>query len=225
MKKRILPQIKICGLTAVDAAETCAELGADAIGLVFYPKSPRFVTDDIARRISRSVTHKAKTVGVFVNNTYDEIMKKVEFCSLSAVQLHGRESPNLVGQLRKEKIRVIKALFLRGIPSLCDIEQYEAWAYLVEYAPGSLPGGNAMVWPWQQASLAGRNYPLILAGGLDSKNVADAVYGTFPDAVDVSSGVEASPGIKDPEKVAAFISRVKTCTAGLPPGQYVKTVF
>lgn len=206
------PQIKICGLTSVDEAVECAELGADAIGLVFYPKSPRFVRDEMAQDISKSVAGIAKTVGVFVNEPYDHIMKKVESCSLSAVQLHGQEPPALVDKLREKNIVVIKALFINDVPSFADIETYNANAYLVEYAQGPLPGGNAMAWPWQQVSQTNRHYPLVLAGGLNPDNVAEAITTALPDTVDISSGVEQSPGRKDINKVSAFIASVRRCS-------------
>jgi phosphoribosylanthranilate isomerase len=225
VEEKLSPQIKICGLTDVNEAVGCAAFGADAIGLVFYPKSPRFVSDDIARDISSALVGKVKTVGVFVDETYDHIMQKVEFCSLSAVQLHGRESPALVDLLRKENITVIKALFVQDAPSFADIEKYNAAAYLVEYAQGPLPGGNAMAWPWQQASQIDRNYPLVLAGGLDSDNVAEAIFAALPDAVDVSSGVEQLPGKKDLNKVSAFIAAVAGCASRLPQHYQRSPVF
>ncbi len=225
MEEKLSPQIKICGLTNVNEAVRCAELGADAIGLVFYPKSPRFASDEIARDISNSVEGKVKTVGVFVNETYDHIMQKVEFCSLPAVQLHGQESPALVEQLQKEDITVIKALFIQDTPFFSDIEKFNASAYLVEYAKGPLPGGNAMAWPWQHANQVERNFPLVLAGGLDSDNVAEAIAVALPDAVDVSSGVEQSPGIKDVNKIAAFIATVHRCSNKLQRRYQRSAVF
>jgi phosphoribosylanthranilate isomerase len=224
-KKIAVPQIKICGLTNVDEAIQCADLGANAIGFVFYPKSPRFVSDEIARDISNSVAGKVKTVGVFVNETYEHMMQKIEFCSLSAVQLHGQESPALVEQLRKENIAVIKTLFIRDTPSFGDIQEYDVSAYLVEYAQGPLPGGNALAWPWQQVSPIGRNYPLVLAGGLNSDNVAEAIIAALPNAIDVSSGVEQSPGKKDLKKVSALTDAVAGCASKLPPNHRWDPVF
>lgn len=219
------PQIKICGLTDVNEAMECAKLGADAIGLVFYPKSPRFVTDDTARSISNSVTGGVNTVGVFVNESYDHIMKKVEYCTLSAVQLHGNEPPALVEQLRQQNITVIVCLFIQDTPSISDIGSYNADAYLIEYAKGPLPGGNAMSWAWEQVNQIERNFPLVLAGGLDPENVAEAIKVTLPDVVDVSSGVEQSPGKKDVNKIAAFIAAVEECSEKLQHGYKHDPVF
>lgn len=208
MRHQKYPQIKICGLTRVDEAEGCAELGVDAIGLVFFPKSPRHVSDEQALAISTAVSGKSKTVGVFVNSVYDAILQKADACRLSAVQLHGQESPDLVRRLSEAGLSVIKALFVDGTPSLSDSNRYEATAFLVECSKGPLPGGNAMAWDWGAARAFGRTHPLVLAGGLSPENVRDAVSSALPRAVDVSSGVERSPGKKDLTRVAAFIREV-----------------
>jgi phosphoribosylanthranilate isomerase len=209
MNDRTYPRIKICGLTRVDEAEGCAKLGADAIGLVFFPKSPRHVTDEQALAISTAVLDKAKTVGVFVNASHDEILQKAEACRLSAVQLHGQESPDLVRRLSDAGLSVIKALFVDGTPSLSEADDYEVSAFLVECSKGPLPGGNAMEWNWGAAKEFGQTHPLILAGGLSPENVSRAVSSARPLAVDVSSGVEASPGRKDLKQVSAFIRAVQ----------------
>lgn len=211
MQGRNYPQIKICGLTRVNEAEGCAALGADAIGLVFFPKSPRFVTDEQALAISKAVSQHSKTVGVFVNSSYDTILQKAETCSLSAAQLHGRESPDLVRRLVGAGLSVIKTLFVNGVPSLLEAGQYAASAFLVECSKGPLPGGNAVAWDWGAAREFGLAHPLILAGGLSPENVCRAVSSARPRAVDVSSGVEASPGRKDLNRVAAFIEAVSVC--------------
>jgi len=207
------PQIKICGITQVEHALWCAELGADAIGCVFFPKSPRHVSDDKAREISDSLPNHVTSVGVFVSKTYQEIMDKVEKCNLRAVQLHGKESPELVHRLKKENLIVIKALFIDGTPSLEDVKSYDASGYIVECSGGPLPGGNALAWNWDKAKALGDEYPLILAGGLSPENVKQAIQDSMPDAVDVSSGVESSPGVKDLDKIKAFIDAVSKTRA------------
>lgn len=204
-------QVKICGLTNAEQAYKCAELGADAIGLVFYSKSPRYVTEDTAASIIASLPQHVKGVGVFVNESFSEIMKKVYRCGLKAVQLHGQESPELVKQLKDEKLIVIKALFANGVPSFGEAETYPASAFLVECGKGPLPGGNALSWNWKLARNVVQKYPVILAGGLVSDNVLYAVQSCCPDAVDVSSGVEFSPGHKDLIKVEAFLDSLSQC--------------
>jgi phosphoribosylanthranilate isomerase len=205
------PQVKICGLTQVENALQCVALGADAIGCVFYPKSPRHLTDDQARKICLTVPEQVKTVGVFVNETFSNIMRRVERCHLKAVQLHGQESPELTRRLCKENLQVIKALFVDGKPSLENVSNYNASSFLVECGAGRLPGGNALEWNWERAKGFGAKHPLIIAGGLAPENVAHAVKVSAPHAVDVSSGVESAPGQKDLAKVAAFMEAVARC--------------
>jgi len=207
MNKNI--QIKICGLTEVDKALACVELGAHAIGLVFFPKSPRFVDDRLAREISTAVSPQAKTVGVFVDETHATVMRKIKKCRLGAAQLHGRESSAMVDRLSEGNILVIKALFEKREPSFIDEVKYGAGAFLLECGRGEMPGGNAQVWNWETAGKTGSGRPIILAGGLGPQNVAKAVKLARPDAVDVSSGVEAAPGVKDLRKVQQFIEAVK----------------
>ena len=220
------PQIKICGLTRVEEAVGCVEHGADAIGLMFYPKSKRHVTDSRALEISTALSEKDKTVGVFVNATYDEIMKKVDACRLSMVQLHGQETPDLVRRLSGMQIPVIKVLFVDGMPPLSDADCYpDASAFLLECGKGKLPGGNALTWNWGSAKAFGMKYPLILAGGLSSENISEAVSAALPIAVDVSSAVEQSPGRKDLHKVSAFISAVRQCGPMLSWKKGVAPVF
>ena len=201
-----IPQVKICGITKTSDALECAALGADAIGCVFYPKSPRHLTDSQARSICLAMPKQVRTVGVFVNETYSAIMQRVEHCHLSAVQLHGQESPELVSRLRKENLIVIKALFADGQPSFKDVSNYHASAFLLECGQGKLPGGNALKWNWAMAKNLGNKFPLIIAGGLSPDNISYAIDVSKPHAVDVSSGVEKSPGKKDLVKVAAFIN-------------------
>jgi len=210
-KKQIIPRVKICGITRVQDALRCAELGADAIGCVFYPKSPRHLSRDQARDICAATPDHVKTVGVFVDETFSSIMAYVEYCHLSTVQLHGKEPPELVRRLRRENIHVLKALFADGYPTFDDAPKYPASAFLVECGRGKHPGGNALAWNWEAAKNFGKEYPLILAGGLDPENVVPAVQMSAPWAVDVSSGVESAPGRKDFSKVAAFMKAVSGC--------------
>ena len=212
MTNNFIPQVKICGLTRVEQALQCVALGADAIGCVFYPKSPRHLTDDRAGEICSAVTDRVKTVGVFVNESFSSIMNHVERCHLSTVQLHGQESPELVRRLRNQNLQVIKALFIDGNPSLKDAENYPASAFLVECGQGRLPGGNALQWNWNQAKSFGEKHPLIIAGGLSPENVSHAIRVSWPHAVDVSSGVESSPGHKDIDKVTLFLNAVFRCS-------------
>lgn len=205
------PQIKVCGLTNVKEAITTASLGVNAIGLVFFDKSPRNLSLYQAKEICSALPDDIITIGVFVNESFAEIMRIAEYCRLKAIQLHGQETPDLVKRLKKEGLKVIKALFVEGTPSIHESNNYAASAYLVECGKGALPGGNALTWSWSQALDFGKKHPLILAGGLTPENAAIAIKAGMPDAVDVSSGVESSPGRKDLNKVRAFIEAVSRC--------------
>jgi phosphoribosylanthranilate isomerase len=206
---RRMPQVKICGLTRPDEAFHCARLGAAAIGLVFYPPSPRFVTAAQALEISRRLPPGVTPVGVFVNPDLDEVQSAVQDCGLGAVQLHGQEPPAMVAALRRSGLLVIKALFIDGRPALNAAPDYPASAFLVECAGGRLPGGNARQWRWEQAAGAAGQAPLIVAGGLTLGNVFRAATSSGADALDVSSGVETCPGRKSLARVAALMAQVR----------------
>lgn len=217
------PQIKICGLTDVDDAIKCAELGTHAIGLVFFEKSPRNVTLEQARKISLSLPETVSTVGVFVNQPLAYIMERVEKCALNAVQLHGMEGPDLVNQLIEQDLVVIKCLYLDSEPSLRAVSSYNATAFLVECARGVQPGGNATPWNWARAKAFGTAHPLILAGGLNLENISRAIRMSRPDAVDISSGVEKERGKKDMTKIKAFIEAVSN--ASLADKNTLRSIF
>ena len=221
-----IPQIKICGITTPAQAEQCAALGADAIGCVFFEKSPRNLSDKQAGEICAAVAGKIQAVGVFVNASYETIIGKVGFCGLNGVQLHGSEPPELVTRLRRQGLIVIKALFGSKTPGL-DIGPlyHTASALLAECGSGTLPGGNAMVWNWAEAGSVARHGPLVLAGGLSPENIAEAVFAALPDAVDVSSGVEAAPGIKDMNKIALFINNIQQTVSGISPEGHLRRIF
>ncbi len=209
------PQIKICGLTRPDEAEACADAGADAIGLVFYPPSPRSLTAEAAARITRVLPDRVCPVGVFVNETHDTVMAIAATAGLRAVQLHGQETPSLVERLRSGGLVVIKALFFNGRPGFAAADRYAAAsAYLLECMGGPLPGGNALAWNWSAASSLSTEHPVILAGGLNPDNVNAAIADARPDAVDVSSGVENEPGRKDILRVAALARAIARTRIG-----------
>lgn len=206
---RLTPQVKICGLTRADEAAAAAELGAAAIGLVFYPPSPRYVTVEQAANICAGLPEHVCPVGVFVDVTFDEIVQTVRRCVLKGVQLHGKEPPELGERLLREGLVVIRGLYVNKDPSIQQARHYPASAYLLEYAGGPLPGGNALAWDWSVAVGVGREKPLVLAGGLNPDNVVQAIQVASPDAVDVSSGVESAPGKKDIVKIRRFIDAVR----------------
>ena len=202
-------QVKICGLTRPEEAAACTGLGADAIGLIFYPPSPRHVDDVTAAAISACLPPAVARIGVFVDVDIEQILVKAHRCGLTGIQLHGAEPPVAVTRLRQEGLIVLKALFAARHPGLEKAADYAPTGFLVECGRGRLPGGNAETWNWTEARRVASCGPLILAGGLCPENVAEAIGAARPDAVDVSSGVESAPGRKDLERVAALIRAVR----------------
>lgn len=211
------PQIKICGLTRPQEAQACAAAGADAIGYIFYPPSPRCLSAEDAGRITRVLPETVCPVGVFVNESYETIMETAETAGLRAVQLHGRETPALVERLEAAGLTVIKALFFNGQPDFNAVDRYAAaTALLVECVGGPLPGGNALAWNWSAARRLSNASPVVLAGGLTPDNVVDAIKDACPDAIDVSSGVERQPGRKDLAQVRALSRAVSQTSLDRP---------
>jgi phosphoribosylanthranilate isomerase len=201
-----VPRVKICGITNPEDARHAAICGADALGFVFYPGSPRFVDPDTARRIITDLPPLVTTVGLFVNEHPARIREMVEFCGLSTVQLHGDEEPD---QCSYPPCRVIKALRLKGQMEGEVFASYKVSALLLDaYVPNQF-GGTGHRCDWEQAAAVAAQHRVILAGGLNSENVAEAVRQVRPYGVDASSGVEKKPGQKDPEKVARFIRMAK----------------
>ena len=210
MIERNYPEIKVCGLTRPDEAKACTDLGADAIGLVFYPRSPRNVTIAQAAAIKAALPSCVPAVGVFVDPDLETLLHTVADCGLDVIQLHGAESPDFTIQLgHATDAKIIKVLFATKAPGLNDADTYDVSGFLVECGQGPLPGGNAMAWDWGIAKPFAQRNPLILAGGLGPDTVSSAVSACLPDAVDASSALEALPGRKDLSKVEQFIQAVQ----------------
>lgn len=204
------PLIKICGLTEPNNALDCIKAGADAIGLVFYPKSPRYLSMERAVAITKILPVETCIWGVFVNADFDSIMNIKNACNLKVVQLHGQEPPELIKRLKQEQIIIIKALFYTSSPRIEEASEYpDAYAFLIEWGGGRLPGGNAETWNYSLSKQLSFKHKIVIAGGLSPTNVAWVITKTKPWAVDVSSGVESAPGIKDMQKVRFFIENSK----------------
>lgn len=203
-------RVKICGLTNTDDAVFAAEAGADALGFVFYPTSPRRVTPEQVAEIIRRLPPYVRTVGVFHNQDEQAIRAVVEQCGLDAVQLQGEEPPALCERLGS---RVIKAIHMKDRDSLAAMGTYKVRAFLLDtYSPpgtGGQPGGTGRMFDWSLAVAAKPYGRVIVAGGLTPENVRQAVEQVQPYGVDVSSGVERSPGRKDPEKVRRFVTAAR----------------
>jgi phosphoribosylanthranilate isomerase len=206
----VMVKVKICGITHLDDARHACACGADALGLVFYPQSPRCVTPEQARAIVAGLPPFVATVGLFVNEQPQRIRELADFCGLDVIQLHGDEAPNACDFAPR---RTIKALRVKDAASLSGHEDYPAAALLLDaWVPGTY-GGTGHSFSWNLAAEVARQRPVILAGGLTPENVGAAVTAVRPYAVDVSSGVELAPGRKDPEKVAAFIRQAREAGA------------
>lgn len=199
-------KVKVCGTTRLKDAQLAVECGADAIGFIFYKKSPRCVTVKTAKEICSKLPPFVHRVGVFVNETADTINRIAERCGLDAVQLHGDESPAFC---KKIKRRVIKAVRVKDSGSLKGLSWYPVEGYLLDTYKEDQWGGTGKVFDWELAVRAKNYGPVILAGGLNARNVKAAVKKVQPYGVDVSSGVEQSPGKKDPKKVKAFLKAVR----------------
>ena len=219
------PQIKICGLRDPEMAAETAALGADAIGCVFFEKSPRNVSPDQALAIRNAVSSGTRVIGVFVDVDYDDVMKIVNHCGLSGVQLHGKETPETVARLRQQGLVVLKGLFTTRPPFTSEADAYDPTAFLVEAGRGKLPGGNAENWQWANVRGFSDIHPLVLAGGLNPATVAEAIAAARPDAVDVSSGVEIRPGVKSLEKISRFIAAVRGCGEANGGDRLLRKVF
>jgi phosphoribosylanthranilate isomerase len=203
-------RVKIDGITSREDALLAVEAGAHALGFVFAP-SPRQVTPDQAAEISAALPPFVHTVGVFVDGDVEAVLAR---CSLDAVQFHGDEPPEVLGRVRG--VRRIKAFRVAESRDLEAIARYVdfADAFLLDARVPGIAGGTGQTFPWQLAREARRyGRPIILAGGLTPENVAVAIETGVPDAVDVSSGVEASPARKDPDLVRRFVAAA-LCRAG-----------
>ena len=200
-------QVKICGVTTVADALAAAEAGADMIGLMLYEGSPRHISHAQAAEISRALPPFVLKVGGLVNPEEALVSRAIAECQLSLLQFHGTEPSEFCTQFG---LMSVKALRVKDAVSLTALEQYATDAFLLDaYAPNGL-GGTGEKFNWDLAVEAQKfGKPIFLAGGLTPENVADAVRQVRPFAVDVSSGVESAPGMKDAAKVRAFIAAVR----------------
>jgi phosphoribosylanthranilate isomerase len=200
-------RIKICGITRVQDALAVAAGGADAIGLVFYKPSPRYVSIALAAELARALPPFVTTVGLFVNAAPELVREVLAAVPLDVLQFHGDESPDYCAQFGKPYLKAIRVK--AGVDLLqCAADFSSAQGLLLDAFVEGIPGGTGASFDW---ALIPKNLtvPVILSGGLDAENVAAAIKQVRPYAVDVSSGVEVSKGIKDATKIAAFINEVK----------------
>jgi phosphoribosylanthranilate isomerase len=222
-------RVKICGIRTLDEALAAIDYGADALGFNFWPRSPRYIAPSAANEIIRKLPPLASNIGVFVNESAEEVTRIARELALSAVQLHGDESPEFCAALAP--IKSIKALRV-GNDFDCEVmKSYPVSMILLDARSGVSYGGTGESFDWSLAARAREYAPVILAGGLTAANVAEAISLVRPVAVDACSGVEAEPGRKDLNKLREFMAAVRSTElfenkpqcASVPPsgGQFV----
>jgi phosphoribosylanthranilate isomerase len=206
------PKVKICGITNLEDAELSVELGAWALGMIFYEGSPRRCSLAEAERIVAGLRRRVELCGVFVNAPFEELAGVSEALGLTMLQLHGDEGPAYCAEARRRTgARVIKAVQLAGPGDVRDLERFHVDFHLADAHArssgprGALRGGTGETFDWSLLSGRRSEVPLILSGGLNAENVAEAVALVRPYAVDSASGTESAPGHKDPGRLRAFI--------------------
>jgi phosphoribosylanthranilate isomerase len=207
---------KICGLSTAEAVATAARHGARYVGFVFYPPSRRNVTPELAAALAAVVPAGIVKVGVFVDADDASLAEVLERAPLDLLQFHGQETPERIAAVKRRFGKpVMKAIPVSAESDLARAPRYYGaadWLMFDAKPPknANLPGGNGLAFDWEL--LGGRRWPVpwMLSGGLSADNLAQAVRTTHAVAVDVSSGVERAPGIKDPDKIAAFLARART---------------
>jgi phosphoribosylanthranilate isomerase len=209
------PRIKVCGLTNLNDAERAVELGAWALGMIFYPGSPRRCSLEEARRIATKLRRRAELCGVFVNAPLSQVAATSEELALSMLQLHGDEGPSYCAEAaRRSGARVIKAAQVSGPGDIRDLERFHVDFHLLDARARSprsrsLRGGTGESFDWDLLAQRRSKIPLILSGGLSQDNVAGAIAAAHPYALDTASGTEAAPGRKDPDRLSGFFAAAR----------------
>ena len=200
-------KVKICGNTNLDDVLVAVEAGADAVGFVFYAQSPRAIAPKTAALIIERLPPFAIPVGVFVDEELSVVRQIMKDCGIPVAQLHGNESPRYCAELGRSAIKAIRVRDRRDLERMAS---YQVGGFVLDAYVERVPGGTGIPMDWDLASEAQVLGPIILAGGLTPDNVVEAIRRVRPYGVDVSSGVELSPGKKDHVKVRAFIANAKS---------------
>lgn len=206
--------MKICGLTSVEDATLAVQTQPWALGMVMWDKSKRACSLETAQEIAATHRRSAEIVGVFVNATLDDVVRTVDVAQLSMVQLHGDEGPSFCTEVaRRTGAKVIKAGRVAARWDIQEMERYRTDFHLLDTRVDGQQGGTGETFDWSLTKERMTRIPLILSGGLEAANVAEAIEAVRPFAVDVASGTEASYGVKDPEKLVAFVEAVRAVDA------------
>lgn len=204
-------KVKICGITNVADARCACDAGAHFLGFNFYPRSPRYIDPKRARSIVRRLPKDVASVGIFVNEYAQDVVRIAQFVGLKYVQLHGDETPDLVSRLRRElgAVKIIKAIHVQRTASVRRAARFQdVSAILLDGFDSRQRGGTGKSFEWSIAARANGKQRVFLAGGLTPENVAEAIRVGRPYAIDVCSGVESSPGKKDRRKIADLMRNV-----------------
>jgi len=207
-------EIKICGITNLKDAISVCKSGADAIGFIFYRKSQRYISPETARDIIKKLPQDLCKVGVFVNHDPSDVKNIFSLCGLTMIQLHGNESPEYCRQFDSDTL--IKAISFRTQKDLYKLPDFPVRAILCDASEPGYYGGTGKTSDWDLAAKVKKTQPLILAGGLNVSNINEAIMTVSPHAVDVNSGVEISPGRKDPVKIYNMIETIRTIAKNFP---------
>jgi phosphoribosylanthranilate isomerase len=212
------PKIKFCGMTSLPDAELAVAAGAWAIGLIFWPGSPRACPPDRAVEIAAAVKRRIQVVGVFVNHSLDQVAQIADAVGLTMLQLHGDEGPAFCSEAaRRTGCQVIKAVRVQSGADIQAVTSFPTDYHLLDsHIPGKW-GGTGETFAWELARAHRGTVPVVLSGGLNADNVAAAIAATRPFAVDVASGVERRPGEKDPDRLRAFAQAVRSTSAVAVP--------
>jgi len=215
---RMPTRIKHCGITSLADAHLAAEAGAWALGMIFWPGSPRRCTLDEGQVIGTALKRTVHLTGVFVNARLEEIDAAVQAASLDFVQLHGDEGPVFCSEVaRRTGAKVIKAVRVQSRATLQAASAFHTDFLLLDAHVEGVPGGTGQTIDWELVQQANLGPSVILSGGLNPDNVVEAIAATEPFAVDVASGTEAAPGVKDPAKLQAFYEAVRGPSVALAP--------
>lgn len=206
-------RVKICGLTNLEDAQYAVDAGAWAIGMIFWPGSPRRCSIENAQLIGHTFKRQLEVVGVFVDQSIEQISQAVELCELTTVQLHGEEGPAYCDEVaRRTGAKVIRAARVQTAGDVDTLKRYSTYYHLLDTYKRGVPGGTGETFNWDLTkiprSTEGKQAPrLILSGGITGANVAEAIGQVKPFAIDVASGVESAPGKKDHAKITDLITR------------------